>query len=380
MTLAAAFAVLVVPNGAPAGSAPAPPKILGPVLSRAENPNVTLGRDGGFSTSLPNGYDFWVFADTPRYKFSSGKWQLVSFIPGSTAGMAKFTPGKPLSNALTEIRPGAQLRGTNQPAPFMSTPVAYLPDGSGTRCDRGYAGTRKAFSVRWPVGAALMPDKTNVLIPYAIVCVIKEKEFYAQGWGFALFNYKTQKFTLKPVNVIKPKQSGAEMPQRNMYGSPLIVGNKVTFYSWSCCDEGSDFAVYNTTVDATTAALRNPASYVLQPVSSLPATYNLHAAPRSKNHSKYTMYALTGNKGQYAIYAASNPQGPWTRAATGALPRCNTSPVECHSMALHPELSPAGRLIVSYHLAAYGPGIPTKHPYPHEPLRHVVQASIPCSC
>jgi hypothetical protein len=49
-------------------------------------------------------------------------------------------------------------------------------------------------------------------------------------------------------------------------------------------------------------------------------------------------------------------------------------------MALHPELSPAGRMNISYHLPAFGPGVATKHPYPREPLRHVVTSSIPCNC
>jgi hypothetical protein len=378
IAIAALAAVLVVPGPGPAAGAPAPPKLLGPVLSRVETPSVSLGRDGGFSASLPNGYDFWVFADTPRYEFRNNKWRMISFITGSTAGMVKITPGKPLTSPLTEVRPGALLRSTNPPAQFMPTPVAYLPDGSGNRCDRGFDGTRKAFSVRWPVGAALMPDKTNVLVPYAIVCVLNERDYYPQGWGFSLFNYKTQRFTQKATDVVHPKKSGEGMSSVRMYGSPLILGKKVTFYSWRCCSAGS--GVYSTTLDATVAAMKKATSYTTKLVPSLPGTFNIHAAPKSKYHSTYTMYVLTSDQGGYAIYTATNPKGPWKRTVTGVLPRCNTSAIPCHSMALHPELSPAGRLNVSYHLPGYGPAIATKHPYPHEPLRHVVSASIPCGC
>jgi hypothetical protein len=376
--LAALAAALVLPVTPSASGAPAPPKLLGPLLSRVENPNVTLGRDGGFSVGLPSGYDFWVFADTPRYEFRNNAWRLTAFTTGSTAGMAKFTMGKPLTNPLTEIRVGAQLRTTNQPSQFMSTPVAYLPDGSGTHCDRGMDGKRKAFSVRWPVGAALMPDKTNVLVPFAIVCVQNESKYTAEGWGFSMFNFKTQKFSVLPTNVIKPDHSGATMPSSEMYGSPIIVGNKVTFFSWSCCGEGS--GVFTTTVTATAAALKNHASYVQKQLTSLPATYDLSVAPKSSTHSKFSMYMLTGDKGQYSLYSASSPGGPWSTAGSGVLPRCDNSPAPCHSMSVHPELSPAGRLVVSYHLAGFGPGVATKHPYPHEPLRHVVSASLPCSC
>jgi hypothetical protein len=62
------------------------------------------------------------------------------------------------------------------------------------------------------------------------------------------------------------------------------------------------------------------------------------------------------------------------------LPRCDKSPVPCHSLTLHPEFSPAGRFFISYHLPAFGPGDPSKHPYPKEPLRHVVMATVPCNC
>ena len=101
-------------------------------------------------------------------------------------------------------------------------------------------------------------------------------------------------------------------------------------------------------------------------------------ANKSTAHSRYTMCVLTG--GQYNIYAASAPAGPWSRVASGTLPRCKGSPGTCHSITLHPELSPASRLLVSFHLHGYGPAIASKHPYPHEPVNHVVLVTIPCNC
>jgi hypothetical protein len=359
---------------APAGSAPAPAKFLGPVLSRVENATTTLTRDGGFSAGLPGGKDFWVFADTPRYEFKKNRWKVTAVVPGSTAGMAPFTPGKILRSALTEVRPGAALKPTRQPTRFMAAPVAYMPDGSGKRCVTAKGGPN-AFSVRWPTGAALMPDKKNILVPYAIVCVFNVRNFILQGWGFALFNYKKQQFTVQPTDVIRAQPSGTTLPTSEMYGSPVIVGNNVTFYSWGAGP--SDF-VYATTVPATAAALRSRASYVPQPLAGVPWTYMLHVGPRSKTHSTFTMFHLGGSQGQYTIYAASSPTGPWLPVASGVLPRCDTK--GCNSFALHPELSPAGRLVVSYYVAGYGPGVATKHPYPHEPLSHVVMAAIPCNC
>jgi hypothetical protein len=375
--VALASAIGLPSNFTAAGADPPPPRLLGPVLSVRENPGTTIGRDGGFSVPLPNGYDFWVFADTPRYQFSRGKWKLTGFIAGSTAAMAPFTKGKPLKTPLTEVNPGAPLSTKHPPAQFLSQPNAYVPDGSGVLC-RKFQAHRPAFSARWPLGAALMPDKKNILVPYAVMCILSEFEYTAQGWGFALFNYKTQKFSVPPRDVFPASTSGAAIDQRYILGSPIVVGNKVTFYSRLCCSDGS--ALFSVTVDATLAALRNPANYAPTELAGLPATYDLHVGGKSATHKTFSMYSLTGDEGEYSIYTATAPTGPWSQTATGVLPRCGTSPRPCHSMALHPELSPAGRLVVSYHLAGFGPGIATEHPYPHEPLRHVVSASIPCNC
>jgi hypothetical protein len=366
-------------SGAADGAAPAPAKFLGPVLSIRENGGTTIGRDGGFSVGLPNGQDFWVFADSPRYQFMRGKWRLTGFLGGSTAAMGKYTPGKPLTSKLTEVRPGGALKTSNQLNNFMPAPQAWIPGENSVPCAKYYS-HRPSFSVRWPLGAALMPDKQNIIVPYVIVCVLNESSFHPQGWGFSLFNYKTQKFTVKPYDVYPADRGGLGMSSVRMFGSPIVTGKKITFYSWRCCDESS--GNFRTTVDATAAALKNPASYVPQPLAGVPITFNLHVANKAKYHNKLTMYVLTGDDsdGAYSIYTASAPAGPWTKVSTGVLPKCAKAPRPCHSMALHPELSPAGRLFISYHLAGFGPGVATEHPYPHEPLRHVVSASVPCNC
>jgi hypothetical protein len=359
-----------------AGAGPSA-KFLGPVLSIRENSETTFGRDGGFSAPLPNGKTFWIFADSPRYQFIRGKWRLTAFVAGSTATMAPFTKGKPLTTRMTEVNPGRPLKTTNKPAQFMQVPNAYIPGEEGVLC-RKYQARRPSFSARWPVGVALMPNKKNLLIPYAVVCVLGESDYILQGWGIALFNYKTQKFTTLPTDVVPAQTNGAEMSTAQMWGSPIVHDNQVTFYSRECCGEGS--GVFTTTIDASAAALKNPASYVPTPLPDVPLTLNVQVAKKSKHHQQFSMYVLNGIHGEYTILRSPSPTGPWTPTATGVLPRCDTSPRRCHSMALHTELSPAGRLNISYHLPGFGPGVATKHPYPHEPLRHVVSSSIPCGC
>ena len=245
------------------------------------------------------------------------------------------------------------------------------------RCTKANAGA-SGHAVRWVTGAALMPDRTNIFIPYAEVCVFNESVYVTEGWGFTMYNYKTNEFSMKPYAVFPPSPDGTSLASQDVYGSPIVRNGKVTFYSW---DFGSLSAgVYTTTVKATVAALKDPASYTPKRVPDLPATFNVSVSPPSKTHAKITMYVLTGSDGEYAIYSAGAPKGPWSKVATGNLPGCDHPffGIPCRSFALHPELSPKKRLMVSYYLHGYGPGVATKHP--DSTLPHAVMASVPCNC
>ena len=109
--------------------------------------------------------------------------------------------------------------------------------------------------MRWPIGAVLMPDKTNILIPYVMVCVVSQYAYHAQGWGFTRFNWKTNRFSQSPSDVFRPK-AGAPLPMVDVFGSPIILGKRITFYSFVCCSAGS--GVYKTAVPLNLTALRNP--------------------------------------------------------------------------------------------------------------------------
>ena len=219
-----------------------------------------------------------------------------------------------------------------------------------------------------------MPDHYNVLITYVDVCVLSAAVFRVEGWGFTEYNWKINKFDVGATDVFRPARSGAGIPTSRFWGSPVFDGNTVTLYSATCCSPGS---VYTATIAANTAALRNPASYVPHPVSGLPPTFWLTVQRASHSHPHLTMYQATGTKGQYVIFTAKHPLGPWSYEASGSLPRCNTSPSICTTMYVHPELSSSSELLVSYFLPGYGPGVPTRHPFPHHPLDHLVWATIP---
>jgi hypothetical protein len=368
---AASTSALAGPAAAPRA---APASFLGPLLSRAETTQITWGRDGGFSVPLPGGKDFFVFGDTPQYTYKSGSWKLTAFITGSSAGMVAFSPGKKPSQPFTEVIPRRALSPANKPGQFMATPRTYLLDGSGKVCNKANGGF-SSESVRWATGAALMPDKTNILISYLSVCVISSSNFRAQGWGFAEFNWKTRKFTVPPVDVFPAARSGAQLPLAQFRGSPIIANGKVTFYASTCCNSGSK--VYTTTLAAKGATLKKRGAYTSKVLSGVPPASLMHVAPKSSTQHHLTMYQMTGAKGQYRLLTASVPVGPWKYVKSGSLPRCGSTPVMCNSVAIHPELSTASRLFVSYYVPGYGPGIPKKHPYPHAPLGHVVMASLP---
>jgi hypothetical protein len=346
--------------------------LVGPVLTRDESPTLSSVRDGGISVPLPNGTDFWVFADTPRYEYQDGKWRFTGFVYGSSASATSYTPGQMPTAPLDEIVLGHQLTASNQASQLLPLPRLYLPDGSGRDCTKANGGV-STYEARWPTGAALLPDKTNILIPYNEVCVTSTTVYQVEGWGFAEYDWKANKLSVPPVDVFPAVKTGAAIPASKFFGSPVVAGNTVTFFSTTCCAPGS---AYTTTIAANVAALKDPASYVPQPVLGLPATFTLSVAPPSPSQPHLTMYWADGTRGGYRIFTATDPSGPWSQTAAGTLPRCSTSPAPCNSVYIHSELSSSSQLVVSYYLPGYGPGI-AAHPYPHAPLDHVVWASIP---
>jgi hypothetical protein len=342
--------------------------LAGPLISKAENATTSWGRDGGLSVPLPNGKVFWVFGDTPRYTYSSGKWKLTGFIYGSTAGLGTYKSGKAPSSQFTEVNPGRALKATNQPRQLLPTPKLYMPNGSGKVCNKANGGP-SAGAARWPTGAMLLPDKTNILISYIGVCVISARNFRAESWGFARFNWKTSRFTTAPIDVFPAAKSGAELARKKWFGSPVLQSGKVVFFTGEAGPK-----IYRATVGTKVSALRKPSSYAPTPISGLTGALVWSIAPKSKSRNHLTMYKSMGAKGQYQLLKAPSPAGPWKKFASGTLPKCGSAPGHCNSFAVHPEMSTSSRLLVSYYLPGFGPGMPKKHPYPKAPLGHIVMA------
>jgi hypothetical protein len=379
MGLLAAVATCSIPATAAsaAGEAASPrlgaPQFLGSLAAQDDTKTLSWGRDGGVSVPLPNGQDLWLFADTPRWQYQGGGWKLTGFIRGSSAGMVKFTQGKRFTSRFSEVIVGKKLSIKNKAHQFMANPKLYLPDGSGRLCNKAFGGSN-AEAVRWPTGAALMPDKKNVLVPFIDVCVIDAFHYSVQGWGFALYNWRTNTFSVKPFDVFKPKKNGAGIPLTHMYGSPVVVGKSITMYTYTMAPL---WVEYSTTIPASATALKNITRYNQQQMS-MPATFIYTVAARSKFVSRFTLFMSTNTAGGYKILTSASPRGPWTQRTAGTLPKCATSPWQCTSFAIHPEVSSAHKLMVTYYLPGSGPtiaGHPGSAKRPN--FAHVVWAGIP---
>jgi hypothetical protein len=223
-----------------------------------------------------------------------------------------------------------------------------------------------------------MPDRTNVLITYAGVCA-KALGFRTQAWGFALFNWKTNRFTSRPFDVYPASNSGAALPQPRTYGSPIVVDGEVVLYSRTSDRK----TVYATSVPADLAALKDQASYDnRQELTDVDGIVPASVAPRSPTQPNFTMIQFDGRAGRYQLREAPDPRGPWTAGGSGILPGCSGRPNGpasdlCFSLSIHSQLSSPSGLLVTYFLPGYGPGIGGMHPFGGRYFGHVVMASLP---
>jgi hypothetical protein len=354
---------------APSGAAGAVQQ-LGPVRTRDETPTLTLTRDGGMSVALPNGRDLWVFGDGPQFHWANGKWTIKAFVAGSSIASGPYRRGHvpaPMDEMWLGHKPSKKYKATV----FIPPPRnVYFPDGSRKECSRKNGAAEEG---RWPTGAALMPNKSFVLVTYDEVCVTANSQFRVEGWGFAIYNWKTNRLAAGPIDVFKPAKNGAAINSLKRFVSPIVVGSRVTLFAYTCCSPGH---VYTTSMPATAKALSNPKSYKTKVVSGLPPSYLLSVSGKSPTQTKFQLLEQLDTKGRFAVYVAANIGGPWKRKASGLLPGCLTSEQPCYALYSHPELSTSTQLLVSYYLPGYGPGV-KGHPHPHPPINHLVMASVP---
>ena len=346
-------AALLIPIEAPADAAAAKPVRAVPLHSSYENTNRVVSRDDGISVALPDGHSLWLFGDTGIYQRLGGSWKETNFIDGSTAMQVKTKRG--------QVPQGGEYP-TGAPTRFVPVPNdVYLPDGSGRACTYKTA----AFPARWPTGAAVMPgNNAEVLVTYSVVCITHEKTdvdaIRAEGWGYMLYNWKTQRIDRGPVDVFRPRSSGVELGPAQIYGWPIFHQGKVTLFSSRCtkafvvCTQGQ---VWKVTMPATVAALSNKSSYKrveLRTDGSGDFTPLSISVGRYQNGLR--MIEMNSIAGTYKVFSTRSLGARWQLRRTGTLPGCPTRTSFCFALAGHPELSTSTQLFVSYKNPDSGPG------------------------
>jgi hypothetical protein len=204
-------------------------------------------------------------------------------------------------------------------------------------------------------------DATEILVSYEDVCVESPTSSTAEGWGFMLYDWRTDRIRVGPVDVVLPTASGAALPPVDTFGWPVVADGTVTFFSSVCsglfivCPSGQ---VDATTVADTPAALEDPTSYrpVAVPTSApggwQPAGISVTADPGAG----LLLVEQTSIGGTFDVLRAPGPGGPWTPVASGTLPGCSSTPHGfCYAFVAHPELSDPSHLVLSYFKPDAGP-------------------------
>jgi hypothetical protein len=334
-----------------------------PVLSSYESGSRVVSRDVGISVALPDAHDLWLFGDTGIFQRSgSGPWRSMQFIDGSTALESTYTRG--------HVPRGHEIPSKG-PTRFLPVPKnAYLPDGSRRPCTYETA----AFPARWPTGAALMTGTSEVLVTYGEVCVVSPPggvtTVRAEGWGYALYNWRTHHIDRGPVDVFQPHADGSALPPSQIFGWPQFDHGRLALFSSRCtslyvaCTKGQVWAV---TMPATIAALDKHASYLR---TALIADTAESWTPLSISVGRYPsglrLIEMTSIAGGYRIFSAAAAREHWQLEAAGTLPGCPSRRGFCFALQGHPELSTDTDIFVSYMLPDAGLG-----------RGHVVVSSVP---
>jgi len=326
-----------------------------PIRSSYETASRVVSRDIGMSVALPDGRDLWLFGDTRvDQRNPAGGWDLTKFVDGSTALVTTYARGQVPHGA--EYPAGA-------PSRLLPVPTdVYFTDGSGRPCIKGVSDA--AFSARWPTGAALMPgDPSEVLVTYSEVCVAYpaggSPHDVTEGWGYLLYNWRTQHVDDGPVDVVEPKPDGAEIAPSIRFGSPVFDNGRLTLFSSACpprylgCVTGR---VWSVTMAPTTAALSNPASYSARLVSTdAPGSWQPLTISVARYPGGLRLVAWNSIAGNYKIFSASSLESSWHLDEAGVLPGCRSEIEFCFALVGHPELSTTTDVFVSYFEPESGP-------------------------
>ena len=373
-----AFAVAATAGALPVAAAAdtAPPASVVSNYEIATGNN--LQRDCGFSHRLPSDstLSVWLFCDTP---IANSSGTVIGFIPGSTAAVGPFTRGKVPAD-ISEIpmppTPVETLPSSQAPQQFLPTPHGLvLPDGT-TPC--GASGSN-SYAATWMSGVTREPSSANsslLLISFTDVCVSGGSTITTERFGIAEYNPATNTViaATRVFASASPGQDlGATRPQL-LLGSPVFSGSFLYLFSAVCssagfgaCGAGS---VYLARTPANPTSWRQSGTYqFFDPGAS--GGWTSDAASAQSVISGAEPFAVTADSfssvgqgldlieetslgGNFRVWTASSPPGPWTQKTSGQVPCTSGSGALnfCRALIGHPELSTSSQLLLSF----YDPG------------------------
>jgi hypothetical protein len=379
--LALALALALAACAGPPRPSPGPaPDLVRSNYERATGD--TVPRDCGYSAPLPArpGWSLWLFCDTAVT--SARGTRIDRLILGTdTAAAGPGQPGRVpsgLSELPTPPTPSV-LPGDGAPEPFLPAPAGLVRPGGTAPCSGP-----GAYPAAWITGVADEPAAQDahrkLLISYNDYCVTGDAGSLGTDVpgsltpeGSGLVEYDPAGNQLGTTDEVFASPAGLSLPVQQVLGSPVFRAGYLYLFGFCSaatlptgCATGKVFMVR---VQATPAAWQNPASYQywtgrgwsLDPntaASVLPSGHPLgvSAGDYSADGHQLVIVEQTSLAGDFSVWQARSPAGPWRRLRTGRVP-CRSGTGHgagelCRALIGHPELSTGRQLLISY----YNPG------------------------
>ncbi len=382
---------------------PAPNPAPGLVLSNYERATGdTVPRDCGYSSPLPGrpGWSLWLFCDTAVT--SDRGTRIDRLILGTdTAAAGPYRAGQ-APGRLSEIPTppaAAALPSDGAPEPFLPAPQGLVRPGGTASCSGS-----GAYPAAWITGVAREPagaglgSRDQLLISYNDYCVTGDSgslgtdipgSLTPEGSGLVEYDPATNQ--LGSPEQVFGSTLGLALPVQQVLGSPVFDGGYLYQFGFcsaatlpSGCATGKVFMVR---AQATPAAWRNPLSYQywtgsgwsLDPntaTSVLPSGHPLgvSAGDYTADGHGLVLVEQTSLAGDFQVWQASSPAGPWHQVRAGRVPCRAAQPAMsgaapgagsgsgsgpgqaaargagdlCRAIIGHPELSTRSRLLISY--------------------------------
>ena len=383
-TLALAVLALAVLAVAACAGPPRPSPHPAPGLVRSNYERATgdlVPRDCGYSVPLPekSGWSLWLFCDTAVT--SAGGTRIDRLILGTDTAAAGPGQAGQAPSRLSEIPtpPTPSLLPSNAaPEPFLPAPQGLVLPGGTQPCSGS-----GDYAAAWITGVAAEPGgQGKLLISYNDYCVTGDSTSLGTDVpgsltpeGSGLVEYDPATNQLGPAEQVFGSTLGLALPVQQVLGSPVFDGGYL--YQFGFCSAGTlpgacaSGKVFMVRVQATPAAWRNPLSYQYWTGSGWSLDPNTAASVLPSGHplgvsaGDYTadghglvLVEQTSLAGDFQVWQASSPAGPWHQVRAGRVPCRAAQPAAsgaargpgdlCRAIIGHPELSTRSRLLISY--------------------------------